>query len=308
MNARNFLHDHAENKLDQLDRFDRPIARGGRERQAPTRAQNQDERSQRRGHVSLVGAGPGDPDLLTLKAFRLLTNARIVAHDELIGPEILALIPKDAERIAVGRRKGTHPDAPSIDPRVLERALAGHDVVRLKGGDPFIFGRGGEEAAELAALHIPFEVVPGISAALGAAASTGIPLTHRDAAASSVTFATAHLKLGDESAIGDASRRIPLEGTVVLYMGLATLADTARQLIDAGRSPKTPAAVISRATLPDERVVIADLATIAKVAANANLKAPALVIIGEVVAKRVVPALARPNDLVDHRQSRRRSG
>jgi uroporphyrin-III C-methyltransferase len=159
-----------------------------------------------RGRVYLVGAGPGDPDLLTIRAHRLLTSARIVAYDELVGPEILALVPPDAERISVGRRRGTCPNAPSIHPAVLERALRGFDVVRLKGGDPMIFGRGGEEAAELAALRIPFEVVPGISAALGAAASTGIPLTHRDAA-SSVTFATAHLREGTSGAVESLGTR-----------------------------------------------------------------------------------------------------
>jgi len=242
-----------------------------------------------RGRVFLVGAGPGDPELLTVRAHRLLTSAAIVAHDELVGPEILALIPPAAERINVGRRRGTHPNAPSIHPLVLERALEGRDVVRLKGGDPFIFGRGGEEASELTALRIPFEVVPGVSAALGAAASTGIPLTHRDAA-SSVTFATAHLKHDSDepSETGDATKRIPAAGTVVLYMGLATLAETARQLIRAGRSPHTPAAVVSKATLPDERLVLGDLSTIADLAAEANLPTPALVIIGDVVDKRVV--------------------
>lgn len=242
-----------------------------------------------RGRVFLVGAGPGDPELLTVRAHRLLTSAAIVAHDELVGPEILALIPPTAERINVGRRRGTHPNAPSIHPLVLERALEGRDVVRLKGGDPFIFGRGGEEASELTALRIPFEVVPGVSAALGAAASTGIPLTHRDAA-SSVTFATAHLKhdTDEPGETGDATRRIPAAGTVVLYMGLATLADTARQLIRAGRPPHTPAAVIAKATLPDERLVLGDLSTIADLAAEAKLPTPALVIIGDVVDKRVV--------------------
>ncbi|OJY29547.1 MAG: uroporphyrinogen-III C-methyltransferase [Myxococcales bacterium 68-20] len=247
-------------------------------------------RSAPRGRVFLVGAGPGDPELLTLRAHRLLTTARVVAYDELVGPEILALVSPDAERIAVGRRRGTCPDAPSIHPAVLERALAGLDVVRLKGGDPMIFGRGGEEAAELAALHVPFEVVPGISAALGAAASTGIPLTHRDAA-SSVTFATAHLRAQDERT-GEGSslaNRVPAEGTLVLYMGLSTLRETARGLVEAGRPLETPACVVSHATLPDQRVVVADLATIADAVERAALPTPALVIVGEVVTRRVVP-------------------
>ena len=242
-----------------------------------------------RGRVFLVGAGPGDPELLTLRAHRVLTSARVVAYDELVGPEILALVPADAERISVGRRKGTCPDAPSIHPAVLERALAGVDVVRLKGGDPMIFGRGGEEAAELAALRIPFEIVPGISAALGAASSTGIPLTHRDAA-SSVTFATAHLREGSGDEVGSLAERVPSEGTVVLYMGISTLRETARRMIEDGRGPETPACVVSRATLRDERVVVGTLATIAAAVDEAALPTPALVIVGDVVARRVVPS------------------
>jgi uroporphyrin-III C-methyltransferase len=240
-----------------------------------------------RGKVFLVGAGPGDPELLTVRAHRVLTSARIVAYDELVGPEILALIPPGAERIAVGRRKGTCPNAPSIHPAVLERALAGHEIVRLKGGDPMIFGRGGEEAAELAALRVPFEIVPGISAALGAAASAGIPLTHRDAS-SSVTFATAHLRAQAGAVeVESLADRVPPGGTVVLYMGISTLRETARKLIEDGRSPKTPVAVVSHATLPDERVVIADLETIAEIVAQASLPTPALVIVGDVVSRRV---------------------
>lgn len=241
----------------------------------------------RRGRVLLVGAGPGDPDLLTVRALRAIQQARVVAYDELVSSEILALAPRDAELVPVGRRRGTCPDAPAIHPLVLERALEGLDVVRLKGGDPMIFGRGGEEAAQLAALRIPFEIVPGISAALGAAASTGIPLTHRDAA-SSVAFVTAHKRLdaaGDELAV-----RVPREGTVVLYMGLSTLRAASAALIRAGRSPSTPVAVVSHATLPSERTVVADLATVADAAEAARLEAPALVVVGDVVALRVAPS------------------
>jgi uroporphyrin-III C-methyltransferase len=237
-----------------------------------------------RGRVFLVGAGPGDPDLLTVKALRILQNARIVAYDELVGPEIMALLAPDAERIPVGRRKGTCPNAPSIHPAVIERALAGEDVVRLKGGDPMIFGRGAEEAAELTALAIPFEIVPGISAALGAASTSGIPLTHRDASPS-VTFATAQLRWDSDA---DPLADLPASGTLVLYMGLSTLAETSARLVSAGRAPETPAAVISRATLPDERVVTGTLATIAQAAAEAALPTPALVVIGDVIDKRVV--------------------
>ncbi|MBX3185598.1 MAG: uroporphyrinogen-III C-methyltransferase [Labilithrix sp.] len=242
-----------------------------------------------RGRVYLVGAGPGDPELLTVRAHRLVASARVLAYDELVAPSILALAPPDAERIAVGRRKGSCPEAPSIHPAVLARALAGHDVVRLKGGDPMIFGRGGEEAEQLAALRVPFEIVPGVSAALGAAASAGIPLTHRDAAAS-VAFVTAHRK--HDASADELAARVPREGTVVLYMGLATLRETARALVAAGRAPSTPAAVVSHATLPTQREVVADLATIADAAFAANLEAPALVIVGDVVARRCPPSAA----------------
>jgi uroporphyrin-III C-methyltransferase len=240
-----------------------------------------------RGRVFLVGAGPGDPELLTLRAHRILRAARVVAYDELVSDAILAIAPPDAELVPVGRRAGTCPEAPSIHPIVLERAIAGHDVVRLKGGDPMIFGRGGEEAAELALLRIPFEIVPGISAALGAASSAGIPLTHRDAAAS-VTFATAHRR---HDAPGDAlDLRVPREGTVVLYMGVSTLRETAASLVANGRAPRTPVAVVAHATLPTERVVTGDLASIADVVAREEVPTPALVIVGDVVARRVAPS------------------
>lgn len=242
-----------------------------------------------RGRVYLVGAGPGDPELLTMRAHRLLSNAAVVAYDELVAPAILALARPGAELIPVGRRRGTSPDAPAIHPLVLERALSGRDVVRIKGGDPMIFGRGGEEAEQLAALRIPFELVPGVSAALGAASTAGIPLTHRDAS-SSVSFVTAHKR--HDAADDDLAARVPREGTVVLYMGLSTLRETARSLVAAGRSPATPVAVVSHATLATQREVIADLATIADAVDAAALPAPALVIVGEVVERRVVSPAA----------------
>lgn len=243
-----------------------------------------------RGRVFLVGAGPGDPELLTMRAHRLLSNAQIVAYDELVSPAILALAPLGAELVPVGRRSGTCPEAPAIHPTVLERAIEGCDVVRLKGGDPMIFGRGGEEAEQLAALGIPFEIVPGVSAALGAAASAGIPLTHRDAS-SSVSFVTAHKRHDDQE--DDLASRVPRLGTIVLYMGLSTLRASARDLIAGGRAPTTPVAVVSHATLPTQRQVIATLATIADAVEAAAVEAPALVIVGEVVDRRVVPAAAR---------------
>jgi uroporphyrin-III C-methyltransferase/precorrin-2 dehydrogenase/sirohydrochlorin ferrochelatase len=259
-------------------------------------------RAVHRGKVWLVGAGPGDPDLLTVRALGLLTAAPVVAYDELVSPAILDLASRDAERIPVGRRADgrRHHDA-RIHPLVIARALEGKEVVRLKGGDPFVFGRGGEEAEELAAARIPFEVVPGISAVLGAAACAGIPLTHRDCA-SSVTLATAHAA-GDGNI--DVRGNVPHDGTVVYYMGLSRIDATCAALVVAGRSPETPAAVVSRATLPGERVVVGTLADIARRARDATLETPALLIVGEVVARRVVspasreassPSMAGPRD------------
>jgi siroheme synthase len=170
------------------------------------------------------------------------------------------------------------------------RALEGRDVVRLKGGDPFVFGRGGEEAEELAVARVPFEVVPGISAALGAAASTGIPLTHRDCA-SSVTLATAHAAVEEGEASLPAG--LPPEGTVVFYMGLGRLEATCAALVAGGRAPETPAAVVSHATLPDERVVVGTLGDVAERVRAASLEPPALLIVGEVVSRRVVSPAAR---------------
>jgi uroporphyrin-III C-methyltransferase len=251
-------------------------------------------RSVRRGKVWLVGAGPGNPELLTVRAHRLVAGARVLAYDELVSPEILALAPDGAERIPVGRRAGgcRHHEA-RIHPLVVVRALEGHDVVRLKGGDPFVFGRGGEEAEELAAARVPFEIVPGISAALGAAASTGIPLTHREHA-SSVTLATAHAATGDGTPTLEAN--VPREGTVVFYMGLGRIEATCAALVAGGRAPETPAAVVSRATTPDERLVIGTLADIVERVRAAGLEPPALLVVGDVVACRVAspPAVEVP--------------
>jgi uroporphyrin-III C-methyltransferase/precorrin-2 dehydrogenase/sirohydrochlorin ferrochelatase len=241
-------------------------------------------RAVRRGKVWLVGAGPGDPDLLTLRAFKLISTARVVAYDELVSPAILALVPADAERIPVGRRaSGCRHHEARIHPLVVVRALDGQDVVRLKGGDPLIFARGGEEAEELAAARVPFEIVPGISAALAAAARTGIPLTHRECA-SSVTLATAH---ASDAATGDVLGGIPAEGTVVFYMGLARIGPLCAALVERGRAEATPAAVISRATLPDERVVVGTLGDIAARVVAARVQAPALLVVGDVVSRRV---------------------
>ncbi len=257
----------------------------------------------RRGKVWLVGAGPGDPELLTVRAHRLLASATVVAYDELVPAGVLALASPDAELIPVGRRaRGCRHHEARIHPLVVERALEGKDVVRLKGGDPFVFGRGGEEAEELAAARVPFEVVPGISAALGAAAAAVLPLTHRECAAS-VTLVTAHAaqaSVGPSGSAPSAGERerdllatIPREGTLVFYMGLGRLEATCAALVAGGRSPQTPAAVVSKATLPDSRLVVGTLETIAARVREAGLEAPALLVVGEVVARRVEsPAIA----------------
>jgi uroporphyrin-III C-methyltransferase len=236
-----------------------------------------------RGKVWLVGAGPGDPDLLTLRAHRLVRGADVLAYDELIPEAILALAPRTAELIAVGRRAGgcRHHEA-RIHPLVIVRAVEGREVIRLKGGDPFIFGRGGEEAEELAAAHVPFEVVPGISAALAAAATSHIPLTHRELV-SSVTFATAHAASGP----ADLCASLPQRGTTVLYMGLGKLESTLLALIAGGRAPETPAAIVSNAGREGTRTVVGTLAALAGEARRVGVESPAVVIIGEVVARAV---------------------
>jgi uroporphyrin-III C-methyltransferase len=237
-----------------------------------------------RGKVWLVGAGPGDPELLTVRAARVISSARVVAYDELVPEAVLALAPRDAERIPVGRRaRGCRHHEARIHPAVVERALAGIDVVRVKCGDPYVFGRGGEEAEELAAARVPFEVVPGVTAAVGAAAAAHIPLTHRDCA-SAVTFATAHL--ADEAASEAFVATLPAHGTLVLYMGLGTL-DRTLAAIARVRGGDLPAALVSRATWPDERTVVGTLATLGERARAAELDAPAIVIVGEVVARAV---------------------
>lgn len=239
----------------------------------------------RRGKVWLVGAGPGDPELLTVRAHRLVATAHILAYDELVSPAVLAIAPRDAEKIAVGRRAhGCRHHEARIHPVVVKRALEGHDVVRLKGGDPLVFGRGGEEAEELAAARIPFAFVPGVSAALGAAASCGIPLTHRECA-SSVTLATAHA--ASEADAPDLSASVPSTGTVVFYMGLGRIEATCAALVRGGRVHETPAAVVVRATLPDQRVIVGTLADIAQRARAAGAETPALLFVGEAIAKRV---------------------
>ncbi|MGA2451486.1 MAG: uroporphyrinogen-III C-methyltransferase [Polyangiaceae bacterium] len=241
------------------------------------------------GKVWLVGAGPGAEDLLTVRAARVLRLADVVAYDELVSETILALVPRTSERIAVGRRAhGCRHHDQTVHPLVVERARQGHCVVRLKGGDPMVFGRGGEEAEALAAAGIEFEIVPGISAALGAAAAVGIPLTHRECA-SSVTFATAHAA-GDNSRRDSQHATAKPSGTLVYYMGLERIDSTCVALIASGHPSNTPAAVVSRATLPDERTVVGTLTDIACRVRSAGLVTPAILLVGDVVSRRVAPS------------------
>jgi uroporphyrinogen III methyltransferase/synthase len=235
------------------------------------------------GHVALVGAGPGDPSLLTLRAAELLRVADVVAHDELVSEAILAMVPARAELLAVGRRIGQGEVTHRLHPEVKARALRGLRVVRLKAGDPLIFGRGGEEAEELAEAGIPFEIVPGISAALGAAAYAGVPLTHRNHSAQ-VVIASGH------RADGGLPPPAILGGrTLVLYMSTHELATNLAAVIANGWPPSTPAAMVASATTYEERVVTGTLATLAEIAAGLGIprpRQPALVLIGDVVEVR----------------------
>jgi uroporphyrin-III C-methyltransferase/precorrin-2 dehydrogenase/sirohydrochlorin ferrochelatase len=238
------------------------------------------------GEVYIVGAGPGDPDLLTLKAARLLQQADVVLYDRLISAAVLDRARRDAERIYVGKEAGRHHvTQDETQQLMIELALEGKRVCRLKGGDPFVFGRGGEELEALLARHIPVTVVPGITAALGAAAYAGIPLTHRDHA-HAVTFVTGHAREGGE---GPAWRELAQPGqTVVFYMGLTQLPTIVAGLTAAGAALDLPAAVIEQATLPEQRVIAGTLRDLAERVAAAQVRSPALLIVGEVVALRAL--------------------
>ena len=235
-----------------------------------------------RGRVFLVGAGPGDPGLLTLRAAELLDSADVVATDALVSADILARVPKQAEVIFVGKRAGAHavPQA-DINRLLIEKARAGKRVVRLKGGDPFVFGRGGEEAEELAAAGIAFEVVPGISSAIAGPAYAGIPVTHR-AHAAAVTLVTGHES--DDSAGIDWSALAALRGTIVFMMGAANLALITKNLREHGMRAAQPAAVIAKATTAEQSVIIGTLADIADRAAG--VATPAIIVVGDVVQLR----------------------
>ena len=238
------------------------------------------------GEVTLVGAGPGDPELLTLKALRALQDADVILHDRLVPPAVLDLARRDAALICVGKSAGgAGSTQEEINALMIGHANQGKRVVRLKGGDTFVFGRGGEELQALAAARINFSVVPGITAALGAAAYAGIPLTHREHA-HSVTFVTGHVQSqSTEPGKEPDWRALAMSGaTAVFYMGLARLDHIVEKLLEHGAAPTRPAGVIAQGTAPDQRVITATLATIRGIAAAANLDSPALLIVGDVVA------------------------
>ena len=230
--------------------------------------------------VYLIGAGPGDPELLTLKGRRILEQADAVFYDHLAPAALLAFAPPHAERLYVGKKKSAHAfTQEEICAMLIERARRGLTVVRLKGGDPFLFGRGGEEAEALAEAGIPFEVVPGVTTPLGIAAYTGVPLTHREHT-SAVTFVTGHaVETIDWGKIGHAE-------TLVIFMGLTTFADIARELMARGRSPATPAMAVRWATRPDQETLTGTLATLPALIARRGMKPPATIILGEVVRLR----------------------
>jgi uroporphyrin-III C-methyltransferase/precorrin-2 dehydrogenase/sirohydrochlorin ferrochelatase len=251
------------------------------EAEAQLRERLADTSAQGIGEVYLVGAGPGDPDLLTFKAARLLQSADVVLFDRLVAPAIIELARRDAQRIYVGKRRADHSvPQPQINQMLVDLAKQGQRVVRLKGGDPFVFGRGGEEIELLAEHKIPFQVVPGITAANGAACYAGIPLTHRDYA-QSVRFVAGYLK-GDTVEY-DWSTFSSTTETLVFYMGLLGLPVICAQLQAHGRSPDTPVALIERATHEEQNVLLGTLGTMVEVVGRAQPSAPTLIIVGDVV-------------------------
>ena len=241
------------------------------------------------GTIYLVGAGPGDPDLVTLRAARLIESAEVIVHDGLVSPAILAMAPKDARLISVAKQRSKHTlPQEDINALLVREAKAGRDVVRLKGGDPLIFGRGGEEAETARASGVPVEFVPGISAANGAAAAAQIALTHRDAA-SVVSFVAGQCKgLSDQDWSGLAGKG----RTLVIYMGVKTAPQIAEKLMADGLTPDMPLAVIENAARPEMRVLRGLLAGLPELVTGEDVKSPALIIIGEVTGREDA-ALAR---------------
>jgi uroporphyrinogen III methyltransferase / synthase len=242
--------------------------------------------SARPGVVYLVGAGPGDPGLITARALELIRSADVILHDRLIPREVLADARDDAELLFVGKEPGdASVPQDEIERRLISAARAGRSVVRLKGGDPFVFGRGGEEAEALAAASIPFEVVPGVTAGVAAPAYAGIPVTHRDDA-SAVAFVTGHEDPDKEESALDWNALAAFPGTLVLYMGVKRLPEIAAALEAAGRDPGEPAAAVERGTLPDQRAVTSTLAKLPDAVAEADLHPPSILLFGPAAGRR----------------------
>jgi uroporphyrin-III C-methyltransferase len=236
------------------------------------------------GKVYLVGAGPGDPQLLTIKAVKALKEADVVIYDRLgVSAEVLCLAPDTAERIFVGKRTGLH-EVPQdkITELIIEKAKQGGNIVRLKGGDPFIFGRGGEEAEALVAEGIEFEIIPGISSSVAAPMYAGIPLTHRDYGAS-VAIITGH-RAGDAEKPVDWVKIAGAVDTMVILMGVESLEGIVEKLLKGGISPEKPVAMVESGTLPQQRTLIATLGTVVKEAVEKQIKPPSVIVIGEVAA------------------------
>ncbi|HDM35771.1 MAG TPA: uroporphyrinogen-III C-methyltransferase [Candidatus Syntrophoarchaeum butanivorans] len=235
------------------------------------------------GKVYLVGSGPGDPELLTIKARRIIDGADVILYDQLCGKEIINSLPERAELISVGKFASKHTvPQKDINRLLIEKARDGKVVVRLKGGDPYLFGRGGEEAEEVAAAGIPVEVVPGITSAIAVPAYVGIPVTHRDYA-SSVTFVTGHEGAHKEEEILEWDVLSQLSGTLVILMGVGGLSRNIDRLLSHGKDPSTPVAIIENGTRKDQRVVTGTLGDIVEVAHREGVKPPAVIVIGDVV-------------------------
>lgn len=235
------------------------------------------------GKVYLVGSGPGDPELLTLKARRLIDNAEVIVYDQLPGKAILNSMPEKTEKIDAGKYAGNHTMPQSeINKVLVQKAKEGKMVVRLKGGDPYVFGRGGEEAEYLVAEGIEFEVVPGITSAIAVPAYAGIPVTHRESSPM-LTFITGHEDPKKKESWLDWETLAKFEGTLVILMGVKMLRRNTEELMKYGKDPKTPVAVIERGSRPDQRVTVGTLENIATLAEERKIKAPAITVVGDVV-------------------------